>query len=238
MSLIVAFFAGLLTFFTPCVFPLIPSYISYITGFSVEELAKKNNELLMRRSALGAAYFIAGFSVIFIMLGVAASFAGSFIVDFQNYLRLAGGVLILLLGLMMMGAFNIKFLEKDKRINLKKRPLGYIGAFVFGMTFAAGWVPCVGPILSSILIIASTSGSRFYGGILLFCYCLGLGLPMFISAVAFNWFLSAYKNVAKYLNVISVISGAMLVVIGLLLITDNITLITQYINHLLKGKGI
>lgn len=232
MNLFVAFLAGILTFFTPCVFPLIPSYISYVTGFSVEELSRGDRKLVLRKSMIGTLAFISGFSVIFILLGFSASYAGSLIFDLQNYLRIIGGALVVFFGLVMAGVFHFRFLEIEKRFDLKKRP-GYWGAFILGMTFAAGWVPCVGPILSSILAMASISGSRLFGGLLLFVYCLGLGVPILISAVAFNYFLTFYKSVVKHLRVISIVSGVILIIVGLLLMTDNISSLFNYPDYLM-----
>ncbi len=234
MNLFVAFLAGILTFFTPCVFPLIPSYIAYVTGFSIDELSRGDRKLVLRKSIMGTLAFISGFSIIFILLGFSASYAGSLIFNFQNYLRIIGGALIIFFGLVMTGAFHFRFLEIEKRFNLKTKPSGYWGALILGMTFAAGWVPCVGPILSSILTIASTVGSRLFGGLLLFFYCLGLGLPILISAIAFNYFLTFYKNIVKHLRVISIASGVILIFIGMLLMTDNLSSITNGIEYLLK----
>lgn len=238
MNIAVAFIAGLLTFFTPCVFPLIPSYLSYVTGLSLVELSSGDKKLMLKKSISSILFFIAGFTMVFVMLGVAASYAGSFIYDLQGTLRLIGGVIIIFFGVTMTGLLNIRFLEIEKRFNIKSRPAGYSGAFLIGMTFAAGWVPCVGPILSSMLIIASTSGSRLYGGIMLFSYCMGLGIPIFVSAVAFNWFLSIYKGIVKYLRVISVIGGVILIIAGFLLITDNLTAVSAYISYLFGFKGL
>lgn len=237
MNLFAAFLAGLLTFFTPCVFPLVPSYISYITGFSIEELSLGDRKLLLVKSILGSLCFIAGFSIIFILLGFSASFAGSLVFEFQNYLRIIGGLIIIFFGLTLTGLLKVGFIEIEKKFNMKDRPIGYAGAFILGMTFSAGWVPCAGPILSSILTIAATSGSRFYGGLLLFSYCLGLGLPILASAVAFNYFLAFYKQTVKYLGVISIVSGALLIVIGLLLMTDNLASLSGYLNYIFGFRG-
>jgi cytochrome c-type biogenesis protein len=234
MNLFVAFLAGILTFFTPCVFPLIPSYISYVTGFSIEELTLGDRKLVLRKSIMGTLAFISGFSVIFILLGFSASYAGSLIFDLQNYLRIIGGALVIFFGLVLAGVFHFRFLEIERRFDLKSRPVGYWGAFILGMTFSAGWVPCVGPILSSILAIASISGSRLFGGLLLFVYCLGLGVPIFISAVAFSYFLAFYRNTVKHLRAISIASGVILVIVGLLLMTDNLSSVTNYTWYLIK----
>jgi cytochrome c-type biogenesis protein len=237
MNLFVAFLAGLLTFFTPCIFPLVPSYISYVTGFSIEELSLGDRKLLLVKSAIGSLCFISGFSIIFVLLGLSVSFAGILVFEFQNYLRVIGGLIIIFFGLTMTGILRIRSLETEKKFSVKNGPVGYAGAFILGMTFAAGWVPCVGPILSSILAIAATSGSRFFGGLLLFSYCLGLGIPILASATAFNYFLAFYRHTAKYLAVISVVSGAVLIVIGLLLMTDNLTLLSAYLNYILGSRA-
>ena len=157
MNLFIAFIEGLLTFFTPCVFPLIPLYISYITGLSIDELSRRDAKQLLFKSVTGSLLFISGFSVIFVLLGFSASYAGSLVFEFQNYLRVIGGAVIVFFGLILTGILNIAPFNIEKRINLKSKPVGFIGALLLGMTFAAGWVPCVGPILSSILIVASTS---------------------------------------------------------------------------------
>ncbi len=237
MNFFVAFLAGLLTFFSPCVFPLIPSYISYVTGFSVDDLSHGDKKLLLKRSIFGSLSFILGFSIIFILMGISASFAGSLIFQFQNYIRVVGGAVIVFFGLAMTGLLTIRSLETEKRFGMKNKPVGYAGALILGMTFAAGWVPCVGPILSSILTIAATSGSRFYGGLLLFSYCLGLGSPILVSAVAFNYFLALYRHIVKYLRLISVVSGVLLIFIGLLLMTDNLTWLSDHLTRLFIFSG-
>jgi cytochrome c-type biogenesis protein len=238
MNLFIAFLEGLLTFFTPCVFPLIPLYISYITGSSIDELSRRDAKQLLYKSITGSLLFISGFSIIFVLLGFSASYAGSLVFEFQNYIRIIGGAVVIFFGLIVTGLLNIAPLNIDKRISLKDRPVGLFGALLLGVTFAAGWVPCVGPILSSILIIASTSETRYYGGLLLFSYCLGLGLPIFLSAVAFNYFLAVYKHTVKYLRVISIISGIILIMIGLLLMTDNLTSISNSITYIFGAKAV
>jgi len=238
MNLFIAFLEGLLTFFTPCVFPLIPLYISYLTGSSIDELSRRDTKLLLYKSITGSLHFILGFSVVFILLGFSASYAGSLVFEFQNYLRVIGGAVIVFFGFIIAGLLNIAPLKIEKRVSMKSKPVGFIGALLLGMTFAAGWVPCVGPILSSILIMASTSGTRFFGGMLLFSYCLGLGLPIFLSAVAFDYFLAVYAKTTKYLRAISVISGIILMIIGLLLMTDNLMAITNYTTYIFGTKAI
>jgi cytochrome c-type biogenesis protein len=236
MNILAALLAGLLTFLSPCVFPLIPSYISYITGLSIEELSTGDKKATMKKTIVGSLSFILGFTLVFVLLGLTASYAGSLIFQFQNYLRIIGGAIIIFFGLFLAGVFNFKFMNFEARVHFKGKPIGILGSFLFGMTFAAGWVPCVGPVLSTILILASTTGSRFYGGFLLFVYCIGLGAPLFLSAVLFNYFLVAYKRIAKYLNVITVISGIVLIIIGVLLISDNLVVLSRYAPDIIKIK--
>lgn len=236
MNLVAAFFAGIATFFTPCVFPLIPSYLSLITGLSLDELSKGDRDKVLKKTITSSLFFIFGFSVIFVALGIAASMAGSLVIGFQSYLRIIGGILIVFFGLVLIGAINLKVLNIEKRFQLKGKPVGLLGAFIFGMTFAAGWVPCVGPVLSSVLVLASSEGSRFYGGVLLLFYCIGLGLPVMISGILFNSFLSAYKKAVKYIRVIELVSGALLIIIGILLIMDNMTAITILFEGIFNRK--
>jgi len=238
MNLFIAFLEGLLTFFTPCVFPLIPLYISYITGLSINELSRRDAKQLLFKSITGSLLFISGFSVIFVLLGFSASYAGSLVFEFQNYIRVIGGAVVIFFGLIVTGSLYIAPLNMGKRISLKSKPVGHIGALLLGVTFAAGWVPCVGPILSSILIIASTSETRYYGGLLLLSYCIGLGLPIFLSAVAFNYFLAVYKHTVKHLRAISIVSGIILILIGLLLMTDSLTSLSNYLTYIFGARAI
>jgi cytochrome c-type biogenesis protein len=204
----------------------------------LEELSQRDTKRLLYKTITGSLHFILGFSIIFVLLGFSASYAGSLAFEFQNYLRVIGGAVVVFFGLTITGLLNIAPFNIEKRINIKSKPVGFIGALLLGMTFAAGWIPCVGPILSSILIIASTSDTRFYGGLLLFSYCAGLGLPILLSAVALDYFLAVYKNTIKYLRVISVISGIILMIIGLLLMTDSLTLTSNYLTYIFGAKAI
>jgi cytochrome c-type biogenesis protein len=207
-----------------------------MTGFSIEELSQRDTKQLLYKTITGSLHFILGFSIIFTLLGFSASFAGSFVFEFQNYLRIIGGSVIILFGLTLTGILRIRSFEMEKKFSIRNRPVGYAGAFILGMTFAAAWVPCVGPILSSILIIASTSETRFYGGLLLLSYCIGLGLPIFFSAVAFDYFLVVFKRTKNYLRAISVISGIILIIAGSLLMTDNLTSISAYFTYIFGAK--
>jgi cytochrome c-type biogenesis protein len=218
-----AFVAGILSFLSPCVLPLLPSYVSFITGISFEDLTvgvdKKRIRYLTITNSIA---FISGFSAVFIALGASSSAIGSFLFKYLDLLRIIGGILIIIFGLFISGFLKLDFLMKDKKIHLSGKPAGYIGTFIVGMTFAAGWSPCIGPILGTILLYASSKGSTVYGIKLLAVYSLGLAVPFFVSALAINSFLSYSKKIARYMRVIMVISGFLLVVFGIMLLTDHI----------------
>jgi len=228
ISLSLAFLAGVLSFLSPCVLPLIPSYVSFITGISFKDLTvgtdrKKIHYLTITNSIA----FIFGFSTVFIALGVSSSAVGSFFFQYMDMIRIIGGVLVIIFGFFIAGILKLDFLMIQKKISLSGKPAGYIGTFVVGMTFAAGWSPCIGPILGTILVYAGSKGSALYGFQLLAAYSLGLGVPFFLSALAINVFLSYSPKLAKFMRVIMLISGLLLIVFGILLLTDQIRALTR-----------
>ncbi len=227
VSIFIAFTAGLLSFVSPCVLPLIPSFVTYITGLTFEELTSGIDKKRVRTlTIINSMAFIGGFTVIFVLLGASATFIGRFLLEYQDVIRKAGGILIILFGLYIMGVINFDFLQRDKRIHVKNKPSGYIGSFLVGMAFAAGWTPCVGPILGSILIYASTSKSVLKGMGLLAVYSLGLGIPLFISSIAINTFLMTFRKISRYMKGITIASGIFLVIIGIMIFTDYFTLLS------------
>lgn len=227
ISLFIAFAAGLLSFVSPCVLPLVPSYITYITGLTLEELTTQTERKGVRAIIIAnSLLFIAGFSIVFIAFGASASLVGQLLVTYQDFIRKLGGVLIVVFGLYVMGILKIKFLMAEKRMHLKSRPAGYVGSVLVGVTFAAGWTPCVGPILGTILVYASTTDSMLTGVELLSSYSLGIGLPLFITALAVDSFLNYFKKVRAYMYGISVASGIFLVLVGVLIYTNSLTLLT------------
>jgi len=228
ISLPLAFLAGVLSFLSPCVLPLIPSYVSFITGISFKDLTvgtdrKKIHYLTITNSIA----FILGFSTVFIALGVSSSAVGSFFFQYMDMIRIIGGVLVIIFGLFIAGILKLDFLMIQKKISLSGKPAGYIGTFVVGMTFAAGWSPCIGPILGTILVYAGSKGSALYGFQLLAAYSLGLGVPFFLSALAINVFLSYSPKLAKFMRAIMLISGLLLIIFGILLLTDQIRVLTR-----------
>jgi cytochrome c-type biogenesis protein len=233
VSLFAAFSAGLLSFISPCVLPLVPSYLSYITGLSVENLADvEKRERFRSAIILNALLFIAGFSVVFIAFGASASLIGQLLYDYQHLIRKIGGILIIIFGLYLLGILKLNFFMTERRLmHFETRPVGYVGSFLIGTAFAAGWTPCVGPVLGAILAYASTTESMFSGVMLLSAYSLGLGLPFFLTAFGMDTFLSYFKNMRAYLGGVSVISGALLVVIGVMIYADSMTLVTSFLER-------
>jgi cytochrome c-type biogenesis protein len=228
ISLSLAFLAGVLSFLSPCVLPLIPSYVSFITGISFKDLTvgtdrKKIHYLTITNSIA----FILGFSTVFIALGISSSAVGSFFFQYVDMIRIIGGVVVIIFGLFIAGVLKLDFLMIQKKIYLSGKPAGYIGTFVVGMTFAAGWSPCIGPILGTILVYAGSKGSTLYGFQLLAAYSLGLAVPFFLSALAINVFLSYSPKLARFMRVIMFISGLLLIIFGILLLTDQIRVLTR-----------
>lgn len=232
ISLFAAFSAGLLSFVSPCVLPLVPSYISYITGLSVEQLADSGERQRFRGLIIAnSLLFIAGFSCVFIAFGASASLIGQVLIVYQDYLRKLGAILIIIFGLYLLGILKLTFLTSEHRLHFKSRPAGYVGSFLIGVAFAAGWTPCVGPVLGTILLYASTTDSLLDGVVLLSSYSLGLGLPLFATALGVDRFLSYFKQVRGYLWGVSTVSGALLVVVGVLIYANSLTVITSFLER-------
>ncbi len=229
LSIFVSLSAGLLSFLSPCILPLLPSYISYITGISFERFKEiESNKKLRNIAAIHSLFFILGFSIIFVALGISITYLGSFFGINQVVLRRVGGILVILFGLHITGILNIKFFQFEKKAQLKTRPIGYFGSVLIGMVFAAGWTPCMGPILSSILIYATTSGDIKRAVVLLIFYSLGLGIPFFISSILINNFLLYFNKAKTFMKYIPVISGIFLIIVGILIFTGDFATIVGY----------
>ena len=232
ISLIAAFSAGLLSFVSPCVLPLVPSYVSYITGLSVEELTREETRSRFRHAIIvNSLLFIAGFSSVFIAFGASASLIGQALITYQDFLRKIGGVVVVIFGLYLLGVLNPKFLQMEKRFHFNARPAGYLGSFLIGVAFAAGWTPCVGPVLGTILLYASTTEGMMDGVILLTFYSLGLGLPFFATALGVNRFLVYFKQVRVYMRGISAVSGVLLITVGVMIYANSLTMITSMLDE-------
>jgi len=230
VSFPLAFLAGIMSFLSPCVLPLLPSYVSFITGVSFEDLTTGSDRRKIRYLTItNSLAFILGFSSVFIALGASSSAVGKFMFEYQEWIRIGGGILIIVFGLFVAGFLKMDFLMRDKKVHLSGKPAGYVGTFLVGMTFAAGWTPCIGPILGTILLYASSQGSAFYGFKLLAVYSLGLALPFFISSLAINSFLSYSKKLMRYMRVIMIISGLLLILFGILLLTNRVREFTGFL---------
>ena len=225
MGYITAFLGGLLSFLSPCVLPLIPSYLSFITGISFDDFKSGDKARIRKLTLINSSAFVVGFSTVFILLGVSSSYVGMLFVIYYDYIRIAGGILIIAMGLYVMGVLKLNFLAADKRVHLHSKPRGYFGSFVVGLTFGAGWTPCIGPILGSILLIASTTGSAIQGFYLLLMYSLGLAIPFLATSMAINTFITKFSVIQKYMRVIMIISGLMLIGFGVILLTDKVYLL-------------
>jgi cytochrome c-type biogenesis protein len=223
VSFPLAFFAGVLSFLSPCVLPLVPSYVSFITGISFKDLTVGLDRKRVRYlTVTNSAAFIAGFSTVFIAFGVSSSAIGKILIQYMDMIRIIGGILVIIFGFFIAGFLKLDFLMRDKKFHLSGKPAGYIGTFIVGMTFAAGWSPCIGPMLGTILVYAGSKGSALYGFQLLGAYSLGLAVPFFVSALAINVFLSYSPKIAKFMRVLMIASGLLLIIFGILLLTDQL----------------
>jgi cytochrome c-type biogenesis protein len=216
-----AFLAGLLSFFSPCVLPLIPAYFTFITGYSLEELTEGNIEI-RKKVILSTISFVLGFSVVFILMGGSASYLGGLIYKYKNLIRIIGGVLIIILGIHLTGVFRIRSLEFEKRIQIEKKPIHFLGTFIVGMAFGAGWSPCIGPLLGSILIVAGSQETIGQGMVLLGVYSAGLALPFVIISVFINFLLVFMKRASRVLKYVNVVAGILLILVGLVLVTNKL----------------
>ncbi len=224
-----AFLAGILTFLSPCILPLLPGYLSFISGSSLEDLQDKNKKSPKVKAVLGAIFFGLGFTIIFVILGATATKLGQLLLGYQYILSRVAGILIIIFGLHMAGVFKINFLLKQAKINYKKGSAPFfIEAFLLGMAFVIGWTPCVGPILSAILALAAVESSLYHGMGLLLTYAIGLWIPFLLSAIAIGQALKTIKKAGKYFIWIERISGGLLVMIGIVLLTGNMTMITSF----------
>ena len=238
VSLLAAFTAGIISFISPCVLPLIPGYLSFISGVSVEEMeAGDKKSVALKKVSLSTLFFILGFTVVFTSLGASATFVGSFLLSKLSLFNKIAGIIIVILGLHITGIFRIPFLNYEKRFHAQSKPLGPLGSFLIGLAFAFGWTPCIGPILGSCLLMACNQDTVGKGIMLLGSYSLGLGIPFFITAVSFSTFLGVFGWVRKHFRTIEIISGLFLVAIGILIFFGSFNYITGLFNRWFSGGG-
>lgn len=223
----IALWAGIASFISPCCLPLYPSFLSYITGISVSELKSGRTTVQVRRQTmLHTLSFILGFSIIFYALGLTAGFVGSFFIDYRDLLRQIAAILIFVMGLFLLGIFQPQWLMRERKLSIKFRPAGYIGSVFVGMGFAAGWSPCVGPILSAILALAATEPGTWFQ--LTTSYSLGFAIPFFVL----SFFIGSTKWILRYSNLLMKIGGGLMIVIAILLYTGKMTQITLWLNSI------
>lgn len=228
ISLGLAFLAGLVSFLSPCVLPIVPSYVSFVTGLTLEELQSRDSARARREAAVHAGLFILGFLILFVALGASATALGNVLRRSLPLLQQIGGAVIAGFGLYMLGLLRIPALLRERRVHLAAKPAGKIGSVVAGIAFGAGWTPCVGPILASILLYAGLEATMYKGMTLLAAYALGLGIPFFIAAVGLNWYLSSAKYLRRWLLPIERLTGAFLVLVGVLLFTGRFAMLSNF----------
>lgn len=224
-----ALFAGIVSFLSPCIFPLVPAYLAQLTGTQISNNQLHADRKIIISRSLG---FILGFTIIFLLLGASSTFIGQYFLKNRELLEKVGGILIVVLGLQMIGIFSFKFLMSEKRINSKpKKSSSFFGSVMFGFIFAAGWSPCIGLVLSSILILAAQSGSMFSGMFLLFVYSIGLGIPFIIVALVYSRSLNKIRKINKFIPMIQKISGGIMIVLGILLYTGLFARLSGYLSQ-------
>ena len=225
------FVAGLISFLSPCVLPLVPGYVSLISGVGVEQLKMKEGELF-RKVMLNSAAFIIGFSIVFITLGAISTEVGQVLAQYKSLLARIAGVVIILFGLHLTGLFQIKALLADTRLHQLKGSPSAWGAFVIGFAFAFGWTPCVGPILAVVLGFAAAQDTVWKGIFLLAVYSAGLAVPFLVTSLFIEWFLKFYNRFKFHMHVVEVASGGLLIALGILLVMGRFALISGYFSFL------
>jgi cytochrome c-type biogenesis protein len=237
VNILTAFLAGLVSFVSPCVLPLIPAYLSFLTGSSLEELKAQSDSASRARVMGHALAFVAGFTVVFMAIGLSASALGSAFVEYKDWIARIGGFVVIVLGLNMIGVFKIPLLMMDKRLQVRSANRSFVASFLVGIGFAAGWSPCVGPILAGIILLASQEN---YGRatLLLFVYSMGLALPFLLTAAGITRALGALNRVKRYLGAIEIGAGAFLVAAGFVLITGSFGRVAGFFYQYVKPPSL
>ena len=235
IGLALAFSAGLLSFLSPCVLPLIPSYLTFVTGVGFEDLSRKR-----RSSLVHALLFVAGFTLIFIALGASATVLGRLLLHYRVWITRLGGALVILFGLYLIGVVRVAAFDRERRVHLASKPVGYLGTILVGIAFGAGWTPCLGPILGAILTYTAATADLSRGLPLLLAYSMGLALPFLVAAVAVERFMETMTRIRPHLTRVSQVSGALLIIVGLLMMFDYFTVMATYLQALtpaaLRGR--
>lgn len=229
ISLPFAFLAGMVSFLSPCVLPLVPSYITFVSGLTMDELAQSGISGARRTAAIHSSLFILGFLLVFMTLGTSATAAGQAFNRLLPLISRLGGGVVILFGLILLEWVRLPTLAREIRPHLASKPSGAVGSLVVGIVFGAGWTPCIGPVLGAILTLASTQDTVWAGVSLLSVYSLGLAIPFLISALALDLFLSAFSRFRRFLPAVEKGAGVMLIILGLLLVTGTFTLLNTYL---------
>jgi cytochrome c-type biogenesis protein len=232
LSIPIAFLAGVVSFLSPCVLPLVPGYVSMLSGASIEELKAGASAALMQRILRNSLAFIVGFSVVFITLGASASAVGTFLRAHRTEFNIVAGVIIVIFGLHLTGIIKIPFLYREAKIHTGAPRRGLGGAFVLGFAFAFGWTPCIGPILTAILALAAVRETLFQGMFLLAVYSAGLAIPFLLTSLGLGQFLKVYAGFRKHLQAVEVASGVLLIALGVLMAFNKFTMISGYFSFL------
>ncbi|MGC8595483.1 MAG: cytochrome c biogenesis CcdA family protein [Candidatus Kryptoniota bacterium] len=227
VTVLTAFVFGVLSFVSPCVLPIVPGYLSFISGYSFDEMLNSSRSELFKKVTLNSLLFVIGFSVVFVALGASATAIGKFLQEKFDLFAKIAGIVIILFGIHMTGIFKIKFLNYEKKFHSEKK-IGPFGSFVAGLAFAFGWTPCIGPVLAGILAIASQQDTVMKGIILLSVYSIGLGIPFLITSVSVNAFLSFFKKFSKYVRWVEIVGGILLIIVGVLIMTNSLQILSSY----------
>lgn len=229
VGILSAFVFGLLSFVSPCVLPIVPGYLSFISGVSLDEMQNTENRAEARKRILAnSLFFVIGFSLVFVALGASATAIGKFLQEELHIISKVAGVVIVIFGLHMMGVLKIRFLNYEKRFHTQAKPLGLLGSFIVGLAFAFGWTPCIGPILAGILVIAAQQETVGKGILLLSSYSAGLGIPFLLTGVSLTAFHTMFNKIKHHFRKIEIIGGALLVIVGVLIFTNMLTIISSY----------
>lgn len=233
-----AFVAGLVSFVSPCVLPIVPPYLAFLTGLTMDELTSEDRDgAAARRVALSALAFVLGFSTVFVLLGASASVLGGLLTRYLDTLSIVAGIVILLFGLHFLGVFRVGLLYREARVQVRRKPPGLVGSYVVGLAFAFGWTPCVGPVLAAILFVAGAEQTAARGALLLFAYSLGIGLPFLLAAVFAGPFMGFMRRFRSRMGAVEKAMGGALVVTGVLFITGQMSAMAYWLLEAFPALG-
>lgn len=224
-----AFAAGLVSFLSPCILPVVPSYLAFITGLTLDELRDGSTARARRAAVVHSILFMVGFGAVFMTLGWAATTFGRAVAQWLPWINRLGGVAMVVFGLYLAGVLRISALSREVRVQLSERPAGPVGSLLIGVAFGAGWTPCIGPVLASVLLYAGLESTQLHGTLLLGTYAVGLGIPFVAAAVAFNWFVAGAERARRWMVPLERLAGALLVLVGVMMITGTLARITTYL---------